>query len=143
MLAILKVNALYTKGKYIIYHSKNSNCQMAHFTISKVIVTIACWLKSLHQVKWYILLFLLLIYYWYGISDQKMVRLIISKVMSTIVFKWKLIFWWNGIFYHSNWFIWYIGHEDGSFDNLNGKIYQERKPKSFSAVAGLVWSCQS
>ena len=38
-------------------------------------------------MKWYILLFLLIsLYYSYGISDQKMVCLTISKVIFTIVF---------------------------------------------------------
>ena len=120
------------------------------------------------------------LYYSDGISDQKMVRFIISKVIFTIVFSMKShcqVKWYILPFQLMYvLFLWYIRPEDGSFDNLKGMIYyctfreklqsskivhftfpidvhcifysystsdQERKPNSFSAVAGLVWSCQS
>ena len=46
--SLLAVKSLF---RMQITHSKNSNCQMAHFTISKVIFTTMFWLKSLCQVK--------------------------------------------------------------------------------------------
>ena len=66
-------------------------------------------------------------YYSYGIWDQIMVLFIISKVIFTIVFsikshgqvKWYILpFQLMYVLFLS-----YIRPEDGSFDNLKGKIY--------------------
>ena len=67
------------------------------------------------------------LYYSYGISDQKMVRFIISKVIFTIVSSMKShgqVKWYILPFQLMYvLFLWYIRPEDGSFDNLKGKIY--------------------
>ena len=67
------------------------------------------------------------LYYSYGISDQKMVRFIISKVIVTIAFSMKShgqVKWYILPFQLMYvLFLWYNRPEDGSFDSLKGKIY--------------------
>ena len=83
--------------------------------------------KSLSSEMVHLTFLIVGLYYSYGISDQKMVRFIISKVIVTIAFSMKShgqVKWYILPFQLMYvLFLWYIRPENGSFDNLKGKIY--------------------